>query len=142
MRGISPLFVYLQAPYEMPFFTSIKLGCFVSHTFILKSHLVENLHPLGGFKRLGSSPFIMEKDFLIDGSGIGIESISILVYGWRGFSKSLSTSASSTISPMYITAILSLMYLMTDRSWDMNRYVKFLDFLRSFKWIDCMMLDG
>ena len=45
------------------------------------------------------------------------------MYGWSGRELSSRDGASSTIRPRYITAIRSLMWRTTDRSWAMNRYV-------------------
>jgi hypothetical protein len=58
------------------------------------------------------------------GSGIGIAERSATVYGWNGKRFRSRELASSTIRPRYITAIRSLMWRTTDRSWAMNRYVR------------------
>ena len=55
------------------------------------------------------------------GSGIGTAESSATVYGCSGASYSSRDGASSTIRPRYITAIRSLMWRTTDRSWAMNR---------------------
>ena len=71
----------------------------------------------------GTSPLrmIRRRRDSMTGSGIGTADSSATVYGWSGSRLRSRELASSTIRPRYITAIRSLMWRTTDRSWAMNR---------------------
>ena len=80
-------------------------------------------HPDGGFTGDGTSPrrMIRRRWRSTAGFGIGTADSRATVYGWSGSRLSSRDGASSTIRPRYITAIRSLMWRTTDRSWAMNR---------------------
>ena len=80
-------------------------------------------HPDGGFTGDGTSPrrMIRRRWRSTSGFGIGTADSRATVYGWSGSRLSSRDGASSTIRPRYITAIRSLMWRTTDRSWAMNR---------------------
>ena len=84
-------------------------------------HRVWKRQPDGGLAGDGMSPLSTRRFLRIRGSGFGIADSSATVYGWRGFAYSVSTSASSTILPRYITPTRSLMCSTTARLWAMNR---------------------
>ena len=79
--------------------------------------------PDGGFTGLGTSPvrMIRRRRASTTGSGIGTADRSATEYGWSGPVYSSSDGAVSTIRPRYITAIRSLTWRTTERSWAMNR---------------------
>ena len=86
-------------------------------------HLVWKTHPEGAFRGLGNSPsiIILFLSFSIRGSGIGTADNKALVYGCSGYVYSYPLSPISTICPRYITAILSLICLITDKSCPINK---------------------
>ena len=86
-------------------------------------HRVWKWQPDGGLTGDGTSPLrmIRRRRRSTFGSGIGTADRSATVYGWSGRALSSRDGASSTIRPRYITAIRSLMWRTTDRSWAMNR---------------------
>ena len=57
-------------------------------------------------------------------SVVGMEESRATVYGWRGSPKTVAASASSTTLPRYMTQMRSEMYRTTDRSCEMNIYVR------------------
>ena len=86
-------------------------------------HRVWKRQPDGGATGDGTSPLrmIRRRRRSTIGSGIGTADSSATEYGCSGSRLSSRDGASSTIRPRYITAIRSLMWRTTDRSWAMNR---------------------
>jgi len=85
---------------------------------------VWNLQPLGGLAGDGISPFKIIRFIFTSGSGTGTAEKSACVYGWRGLSNISSVSPSSIVFPKYITKIWSVIYFTTDKSCEINTYVK------------------
>ena len=52
---------------------------------------------------------------------MGMAERSATLYGWSGFRFSSREGATSTMRPRYMTAMRSLMWRTTERSWAMNR---------------------
>jgi len=68
----------------------------------------------------------------LSGSGTGTAENKASVYGCSGFLNIISFDPVSTISPRYITPTLSEIYSTTDKSCEMNRYVKLYLDCKSF----------
>ena len=98
-----------------------------------EEHLVWNLHPLGGLAGEGISPSRIILFILASGFGTGTAENKAFVYGCNGFLKISCVFPSSIMFPKYITKIRSVIYLTTDKSWEINTYVKPILFCKSFK---------
>src|SRR6266550_9328996 len=87
-------------------------------------------HPDGGSIGEGTSPSKMILRLLLAsfGSGMGTAERSAPVYGCRGSLYRPTPSATSTTLPRYITATRSETCFTTERSWAMNRYVRWNSF--------------
>jgi len=103
---------------------------------------VWNLHPFGGLAGEGMSPLKIILSILASGFGTGTAENNAFVYGCRGLSKISSVSPYSIIFPRYITRIWSVIYFTTERSWEINTYVKSISFWSFFKrFITCAWIE-
>ena len=91
---------------------------------------------------MGTEPLIEVSSPLARRRGAGSTASRPCVYGWRGFLKSSSTSATSTMFPAYITATLSHISATTARSWVIRRIDASICVLELPEQLQDLGLDG
>src|ERR671917_2609826 len=115
-----------QAATQCSGLTSRHTGSSWPHASVAYGQRLLKRQPEGGFTGEGTSPSrtIRSRSSSTSGSGTGTAESRAWVYGCKGLLYSSSLGAISTITPRYITPTRSEMYLTTERSWEMNRYVR------------------